>query len=142
MNKLAIIQARMSSSRLPGKVLMDITGRPMLEHVVVRTMKARSVDGIVIATTTDPSDDVLEQYCLTKGISCWRGSLHDVLDRFYLASVQFSADVIIRLTADCPLLDPDVIRSHGRCLPRKACEAGFNYFLPQTCHPIPDFHSK
>ncbi len=99
----------MSSSRLPGKVLMDIGGRPMLEHVVARAMKARSVDGIVIATTTDPSDDVLEQYCLIKGIPCWRGSLHDVLDRFYRASVQYNADAIIRLTADCPLLDPDVL---------------------------------
>jgi spore coat polysaccharide biosynthesis protein SpsF len=109
MNKIAIIQARMSSSRLPGKVLMSISGRSMLEHVIVRAMRARSIDGIVVATTTDPSDDILEQYCLAKGIPCYRGSLHDVLDRFYRVSVQYSAEVIIRLTADCPLLDPDVI---------------------------------
>ena len=141
MNKLAIIQARMSSSRLPGKVLMDITGRPMLEHVVVRTMKARSVDGIVIATTTDPSDDVLEQFCLTKGIPCCRGSLPDVLDRFYQASVQFNADVIIRLTADCPLLDPALIDLTVVPSLESLCSR-LNYFLPQTCHPIPDFHSK
>jgi spore coat polysaccharide biosynthesis protein SpsF len=109
MNQIAIIQARMSSSRLPGKVLMDIAGRSMLEHVVVRTMRARSIDEIVVATTTDPSDDVLEQYCLTKGIPCYRGSIHDVLDRFYHASIRYSAEIIIRLTADCPLLDPGVI---------------------------------
>ena len=63
LNKIAIIQARMSSSRLPGKVLMDIAGRPMLQHVIVRTMTAKSIDAIVVATTTDPSDDVLEQFC-------------------------------------------------------------------------------
>ncbi len=108
-NKIAIIQARMSSSRLPGKVLMDIAGRPMLEREIVRAMKARSIDAIVVATTTDPSDDILEQYCLTKGIPCYRGSLPDVLDRFYHTAVQFHADVIIRLTADCPLIDPAVI---------------------------------
>ncbi len=138
MNKLAIIQSRMSSSRLPGKVLMDITGRPMIEHVVVRTMKARSVDGIVIATTTDPSDDVLEQYCLAKGIPCWRGSLHDVLDRFYLASVQFNADVIIRLTADCPLLDPAVIDlTVDAFLGNPVQQAStISYHTPYTSSPI------
>jgi spore coat polysaccharide biosynthesis protein SpsF len=108
-NKIAIIQARMSSSRLPGKVLVDIAGRPMLEHMLVRTMKARSVDAIVVATTTDPADDVLEQYCLTKAFPCYRGSLPDVLDRMYHTAAQFHADVIIRLTADCPLIDPAVI---------------------------------
>jgi spore coat polysaccharide biosynthesis protein SpsF len=109
MNKIAIIQARMSSSRLPGKVLMDIAGRPLLEHEIMRTMKARSIDAIVVATTTDPSDDILEQYCLSTGVPCYRGSLPDVLDRMYHAAVQFHADVIIRLTGDCPLIDPDVI---------------------------------
>jgi spore coat polysaccharide biosynthesis protein SpsF len=108
-NKIAIIQARMSSSRLPGKVLMDIAGRPMLEHMLARTMRARSVDAIVVATTTDPSDDVLEQFCFVKGVPCFRGSLPDVLDRMYHAASQFQADVIIRLTADCPLIDPGVI---------------------------------
>lgn len=109
MNKIAIIQARMSSSRLPGKVLMDIAGRPMLEHMLGRTMRAGTVDAIVVATTTDPSDDVLEQFCLAKGVPCYRGSLPDVLDRMYHAAIQFHADVVIRLTADCPLIDPAVI---------------------------------
>jgi spore coat polysaccharide biosynthesis protein SpsF len=108
-NKLAIIQARMSSSRLPGKVLMDIAGRPMLQHVIERTMKAKTIDGVVLATTTDPSDDILEQFCQKQGIPCYRGSLPDVLDRFYQTAVQFHADAIIRLTADCPLIDPDLI---------------------------------
>jgi spore coat polysaccharide biosynthesis protein SpsF len=108
-NNIAIIQARMSSSRLPGKVLMDIAGRPLLEHMLARTMRARSVDSIVVATTTDPSDDVLEQFCLAKAVPCFRGSLLDVLDRMYLAASHFHADVITRLTADCPLIDPTII---------------------------------
>lgn len=108
-NKLAIIQARMSSSRLPGKVLLDIAGQPMLQHVIERSRKAKMVDGVVLATTTDPSDDVLEQFCQKQGVLCYRGSLPDVLDRFYQTAVQFHADAIIRLTADCPLIDPIVI---------------------------------
>ena len=108
-NKLAIIQARMSSSRLPGKVLMDIAGRPMLQRVIERTMRAKTIDGIVLATTTDPSDDILEQFCHKKGIPCYRGSLPDVLDRYYQAARQFHAGVIVRLTADCPVIDPAVI---------------------------------
>jgi spore coat polysaccharide biosynthesis protein SpsF len=107
--KIAIIQARMSSSRLPGKVLMDIHQRPMLQHVIERTMRAKLLDDIVVATTTDPSDDVLEQFCHAMGIPCFRGSLPDVLDRYYQAALQYKADVIIRLTADCPLIDPDII---------------------------------
>jgi spore coat polysaccharide biosynthesis protein SpsF len=108
-HKLAIIQARMSSSRLPNKVLLDINGRPMLQHVIERSMRARSVDGIVVATSTDPSDDVLEQFCNQHGVPCYRGSLTDVLDRYYQAARQFHAEVIIRLTADCPLIDPTVL---------------------------------
>ncbi len=106
LNKLAIIQARMSSSRLPGKVLMDIAGQPMLQHVIERTKRARMVDGILVATTTDPTDDVLEQFCQQQAVPCFRGSLPDVLDRFYQAGMHHHADVIIRLTADCPLIDP------------------------------------
>jgi spore coat polysaccharide biosynthesis protein SpsF len=109
LNKLAIIQARMSSSRLPGKVLMDIAGQAMLKHIIERTMQANAIDGIVLATTTDPSDDVLEQFCRKRSVPCYRGSLSNVLDRYYQAAVQLHADVIIRLTADCPLIDPELI---------------------------------
>lgn len=108
-HKIAIIQARMSSSRLPGKVLMEINGRPMLQHVIERSMRAEQIDDILLATTTDPSDDPLELFCHSKGIPCFRGSLSDVLDRYYQAARQFHADVIIRLTADCPLLDPTIL---------------------------------
>jgi spore coat polysaccharide biosynthesis protein SpsF len=118
-HKLAIIQARMSSSRLPGKVLMEINGRPMLQHVIERSMRARSIDGIVVATTTDPTDDVLEGFCNSQGIPCYRGSLADVLDRYYQAARQFQAEVIIRLTADCPLIEASILeRTVGAFLGR------------------------
>jgi spore coat polysaccharide biosynthesis protein SpsF len=106
---LVIIQARMSSSRLPGKVLMDIAGKPMLQHVIDRSMQAKSVDRVVLATTSDPSDDILEQFCQQHAVPYHRGSLADVLDRFYQTALLFHADVIVRLTADCPLIDPDLM---------------------------------
>src|SRR4030066_2113218 len=107
LNKLVIIQARMSSSRLPGKVLIDIAGKPMLLHMLERVQRANSIDDVLLATTTDPSDDVLEQFCHRQSLSCYRGSLTDVLDRYYQAATQVHAEVIVRLTADCPLIDPD-----------------------------------
>ncbi len=109
MHKVAILQARMTSSRLPGKVMLDIAGQPMLWHVIQRASQAQLVDQVVVATTREPSDDVLAQYCQKLGLPCFRGSQADVLDRFYQAATQFHADVVIRLTADCPLLDPDLI---------------------------------
>lgn len=106
---VAIIQARMSSSRLPGKVLLDIGGQPMLARVVERTKRAGLVDQVMVATTTEASDDPIEDLCLAHGYLCYRGSLHDVLDRYYQAARQAGAQVIVRITADCPLIDPDVI---------------------------------
>ncbi len=109
MNRLAIIQARMSSSRLPGKVMLEIAGYPMLQHVVERARRAMGIDQVVVATTTDPADDLLQQHCVAQGIPYFRGSHGDVLDRFYQAALEFRADAVIRLTADCPLLDSDLI---------------------------------
>jgi spore coat polysaccharide biosynthesis protein SpsF len=99
----------MSSSRLPGKVLMDIAGKPMLGRVVERAAKAETVQGVIVATTSEPEDDPVASFCERSGISCYRGSLHDVLDRYYGAARQFLVDTIVRLTADCPLMDPAVI---------------------------------
>lgn len=106
---VAIIQARMSSSRLPGKVLREIAGKPMLAHVVQRTQRARSVQQVVVATTTEESDNPVAEYCLAHDIPCYRGSMHDVLDRYYQAAKIHQAQVIVRITADCPLIDPQVI---------------------------------
>ncbi len=106
---IAIIQARMGSSRLPGKVLRDIHGKPMLQWVVERTRKAAVLTETVVATTVDPGDDMLEQVCAELHIACLRGSIFDVLDRYYQAARQCEADVIVRITADCPLIDPGLI---------------------------------
>lgn len=106
---VAIVQARMGSSRLPGKVLKDIAGQPMLAWVVERACRAESVDEVVVATTTDPADDAIEAFCRERGYSVFRGSVFDVLDRFYQAAREYRADIIVRLTADCPMIDPAVI---------------------------------
>jgi len=107
--KVALIQARMGSSRFPGKVLADLSGRPMLWHVVKRVRQARNVDKVVIATTNEAADDPIAQFCAQEGIDCFLGSEQDVLDRFYRAAKASGADVVIRITADCPLIDPEVI---------------------------------
>jgi spore coat polysaccharide biosynthesis protein SpsF len=106
---IAIIQARMGSRRLPGKVLLDIAGQPMLARVVERARRANTLDVVAVATTTDPSDDAITALCIERGYPCYRGCLHDVLDRYYQAARALSAEVIVRLTADCPLIDPGVI---------------------------------
>ena len=107
--KLVIMQARTSSSRLPGKVLKPILGVPMLLRQIERVSRSKQIDNLVIATSVDPSDNEIEQLCQTNRIECFRGSLDDVLDRFYQAATKFRPDHIVRLTADCPLADPDVI---------------------------------
>lgn len=103
---VAIIQARMGSSRLPGKVLKDIGGAPMLKRVVVRARRARSLGRVVVATTTDLGDDPLEDFCRMQGFPVYRGHPYDVLDRYYQAAKHFRAEVVVRLTADCPVIDP------------------------------------
>lgn len=106
---LAILQARMSSSRLPEKVLRPIVGRPMLEHQIKRINRARLIDKMVLATSTDPSDDPLERFCVKTDTDCFRGDLDNVLDRFYRAAKKYNPEHIVRLTGDCPLTDPEVI---------------------------------
>jgi spore coat polysaccharide biosynthesis protein SpsF len=103
---IAIVQARMGSSRLPGKVLLDIGGETMLYRVIVRARRAQFVGQVVVATTTDPSDDPVEAFCKSKGFPCFRGDPFDVLDRYYQAARLYGASTIVRLTADCPLIDP------------------------------------
>jgi spore coat polysaccharide biosynthesis protein SpsF len=104
-----IIQARMGSSRLPGKVLADIEGQPMLQRVVVRARRSQLAGRVVVATTMDASDDPVAAYCRKMGFPCFRGDLYDVLDRYYQAALQFDARVVVRVTADCPVIDPGEI---------------------------------
>ncbi len=105
----AIIQARMSSSRLPGKVLKDIGGKTMLEMVVERARAAHLVTEVVVATSTDKTDDPIVEKCNELQIPVVRGSLDDVLSRYATAARAYPAPIYVRLTADCPLLDPEVI---------------------------------
>lgn len=105
----AIIQARMSSTRLPGKVLLDLGGQPMLARVVERTRAARSIDRVVVATTVEPEDEPIVALCNSRGWSVSRGSRDDVLDRYYQAAIADGADLIVRITSDCPVIDPEII---------------------------------
>lgn len=106
---LAIIQARMGSTRLSGKVLKEISGKPMLWHVYNRVSQAKLVDKVVVATSVSDSDDEIENYCRREEIDFFRGSEADVLDRFYQTAKQFQPDTVVRITADCPLIDAGVI---------------------------------
>lgn len=109
LNVVAIIQGRMLSSRLPGKILADIAGQPMLQRVFIRTSRSATVTETIFATTTDSSDDPVAEYCDFSGIPFTRGSQFDVLDRYYQTAKQAKAEVIVRVTADCPVIDPNLI---------------------------------
>jgi spore coat polysaccharide biosynthesis protein SpsF len=109
MKTVAIIQARMSSSRLPGKVLKEAGGRPLLDRMVERVRLAKRIDETVVATTVDPSDDTIAEFCTKADFPVFRGNLMDVLDRYYQASLTYHADIVVRLTGDCPFIDPKLV---------------------------------
>lgn len=105
----AIIQARMGSSRLPEKVMKELQGKTVLAHVIERVEQSKLVDEIIIATTLEPEDEVIEKEALKIGVKVFRGSETDVLARYYYAARENKIDVIVRITSDCPLIDPRVI---------------------------------
>ena len=106
MKIVAIIQARMGSSRLPGKMLMPLAGVPVIQQVYDRTTRIAGLDGVLVATTVAVKDDGLAAYCVAHNIPVMRGSENDVLDRYYQVAQAEKADVVMRITGDCPLLDP------------------------------------
>lgn len=106
---MVVVQARMLSTRLPGKVLKEVLGKPLLLYLVERLRRLALVDGIVIATSIDPSDDVISTLCDHEGLHSVRGSQEDVLSRIYAASKAFGLEALVRITADCPLIDPALI---------------------------------
>jgi spore coat polysaccharide biosynthesis protein SpsF len=121
MKTLALIQARMGSSRLPGKALMKLGSSSVLAKVVRRVQQARLVDEVVVATTIQRSDDSIVEECEVEKVTVIRGSEDDVLDRYYQAARELKASTVVRITADCPLIDPtlidDVVLEFERQLP-------------------------
>ena len=111
MKKVAIVQARMTSTRLPGKVLLDLGGRPMLARQLDRLKLCEMLDEIVVATTANRADDPVVDLCKEQGVRFFRGSEHDVLGRYVAAAREAGADVIARITSDCPLIDPQITDS-------------------------------
>lgn len=111
---VATIEARMTSSRLPGKVLMPAANKPMLEHLINRLKAVPSIDEIVIATTVNDTDNDIVGFADKVGVSCYRGSEDDVMDRVIGAAESINADVIIEITGDCPIIDPDIIEQSIR----------------------------
>lgn len=131
---VAIIQARMASSRLPGKVLAEIAGRPMLWHVVERVRSVALVDLVVVATSGEPIDEAIVAFCAANKVACFRGHATDVLDRFYHAARHYGADAVVRITADCPLLDPAVVTRVIQVYQ----EGGFDYVTNTLRYTYPD----
>jgi spore coat polysaccharide biosynthesis protein SpsF len=109
MTIVAIVQARIGSTRLPGKVLMDLCGGTVLARVVSRLQCSRVVNRIVVATTNSDPDYAILRECHRIGISCFRGSEQDVLDRYYQAAREYNGETVVRVTADCPLIDPGIV---------------------------------
>lgn len=118
-----IIQARRTSSRLPDKVLMPLAGKPVIDHVIERCKKAPNISDVILATSHDDYHDELADRASANNITAYRGSLDDVLDRYYQASKLTDAKYIVRITGDCPLLDPQLIGN----LVKNAIEAGVDY---------------
>jgi spore coat polysaccharide biosynthesis protein SpsF (cytidylyltransferase family) len=133
---VAIIQSRFASTRLPGKALADIGGKPLLQHVIERVQKAKLVDTVVVATGTDPSNWPIEHLCRFPKVICVRGSDNDVLDRFYnVAGMAGGVDVVVvRISGDCPLIDPLEIDNVIRF------REVYDYAYASNCHPprLPD----
>lgn len=105
----AIIQARMTSSRLPGKVLKTVLGRPLLSYLIERLSYCGSLEKIVIATTTNIEDEPIVNFAVNNNLAYYRGSENDVLDRYYQAAKKFGVNHIVRITSDCPLIDPQIV---------------------------------
>ena len=122
-NVVAIVQARMTSARLPGKVLVDLGGYPVLHWVTNRLSLTETVDKVIVATSTDPSDDPVAGWCAQTQFQCFRGSLKDVLARFKGAAQATQAGIVVRITADCPLVDPKFVD----LVVRQLVSAGLDY---------------
>lgn len=130
---LCIIQARMSSTRLPGKVVKDLLGKPMLVQMIERLSRSKEIDQLVVATSNKPADDQIEKVLQSCSIPVFRGDEDDVLTRFIETLEQFGGDIVVRLTGDCPLIDPDIVDQSIICY--KELQGEYDYLrvdVPQT----------
>jgi spore coat polysaccharide biosynthesis protein SpsF len=123
---VAIIQARMGSTRLPGKVLKDLGGGSVLARVIKRTRRATLLDDVIVATSEQPADDAIVAECERLAVPFFRGDEQDVLDRYYHATQKFGAEVVVRITADCPLIDPELIDATIQALFEKGSDYATN----------------
>jgi spore coat polysaccharide biosynthesis protein SpsF len=123
---VASVEARMGSSRFPGKVLADVAGRPALDRLVTRLRRAEAVDDIILATSTAPADDALAAWAAAAGLACHRGSEDDVLERVVEAHRAMSTDVIVEITGDCPLVDPELVDMAVRTFTANDCDVVTN----------------
>lgn len=130
----AIIQARMGSSRLPGKVLKEIGNKTLLEFQIDRIQQVSSLQKIIVATSTKKADDPIEKYCFTNNILCFRGSENDVLSRYFECASFYNLTTIIRLTADCPFTDPRIIDKVVNLFFEQGVDYCSNTVPPDTSH--------
>lgn len=130
MKILAITQARYGSSRFPGKILKEIDGKSLLEIHLERISKCKLISKIKVATTNEPDADRIEKCCNKLKIDLYKGSLDDVLERFYFAAIEEDPDYIVRLTSDCPLIDPEVIDNVISFTIENDCDYGSNTLNP------------
>jgi spore coat polysaccharide biosynthesis protein SpsF len=129
---VGVIQARTGSTRLPGKVLLPLLGEPVLAHVVRRVLGARTLDAVVVATTTAPGDDPIAELGAAGGWTVVRGSEEDLLARYLLAARTAAADRVVRITSDCPLVDPELIDAVVTALIRARGDYASNTLPPRT----------
>lgn len=135
MRVIAIVQARMGSTRLPGKVLADLCGATVLERCLTRLHRAHQLSGIVVATSTQRGDDPIADLARARRWNCYRGSEGDVLDRYFRAAQSAHAEIIVRVTSDCPLIEPALVdRVVGRLLRSPGCDYVSN-FIPERTFP-------
>jgi len=133
MTTLGIIQARIGSTRLPGKVLRQLGGRTVLGRVVHAVRSSGVVDDLVVATTTEAVDDAVEAECMALGVACYRGSVDDVLGRFLDVLEMHESDTVLRFTADSPMLDPQLVAMAARVF----AAAGVDYLSTSLAHTLP-----
>jgi spore coat polysaccharide biosynthesis protein SpsF len=127
---VVVIEARMTSSRLPGKVMLPANGKPMLEHLVNRLKPVKSIQGIVLATTINQTDDYLVEFAQQQGIAWFRGSEENVLLRVIGAAESVDADIIVEVTADCPIIDPLLVEQSVQMFLHNSCDFLSNGSIP------------